>query len=508
MKQTFFALLLSLTFSSLAFAQSGTWSAYHACSVGCGGGTTYRDCILNGQQVDASNCPGGAEAATSDCNTVPCGTIIGVWSAIHACDLQCMTYRDCIVNGRIADNSFCEGQSVQVCIIPPCHNVSFSGVWSDFGNCTLFESAVCNAGLQTRECLVNGVASSFSNCQGGQASSSRNCSTCAGAWSDWSGCDDDEASAFQASGCASDVETRTCLVNGTVANVSNCEGGGAASSRTCAQCAGTWSEWSDCEFEDDIVTCLTGSQFRDCLVNGTVSDSTNCEGGQAASSRSCPACTGTWTAWDECGFPEDELTCLTGTQNRDCLVNGQMSFTFIECEGGALAAFRDCPPCTGTWSAWSQCIAGQQNAIEVRTCRINGQVTPSFNCRGGSAAAVRPCLPPGELFDVPSDPSNSFPGVWSAGHACPVSCGTGVTYRDCILNGAQVDYSNCQGESNIPCNTGVPCPSFPGVWSAVHACPVPCGGGSTYRDCLVNGQQDAYSNCEGVSTRPCNTQLC
>jgi len=100
--------------------------------------------------------------------------------------------------------------------------------------------------------------------------------------------------------------------------------------------------------------------------------------------------------------------------------------------------------------------------------------------------------------------AQTFAGTWSAGHACPVSCGTGQTYRDCLLNGQQVDYSNCEGSSSIECDTGVACP-FPGVWSAPLACPVSCGIGQAGRNCLVNGQQADFSNCEGSSFVPCNT---
>jgi len=611
MKQTFFAVLLSLAlFSSMAFAQSGTWSAFHACSVGCGGGTTYRDCILDGQQVDYSNCPGGADAATADCNTVPCGTIIGVWSAIHACDLQCMTYRDCIVDGSIADNSYCEGESVQECTIPPCNNVTFPGVWGDFGNCTRpdDDNTTCGAGTQTRDCLVNGTVSNFTDCRGGDAFATRNCSTCTGTWSDWSNCtvsddDDDDVT------CGTGFQTRDCLVNGTISDFINCEGGEDASNRTCPACTGTWSDWGNCTVSGDDVTCGTGFQTRDCLVNGTISNFTHCEGGEDASNRTCPACTGTWSDWGNCTVSGDDVTCRTGFQTRDCLVNGTIS-NFTNCEGGEDASNRTCPACPGTWSDWGNCSAACGAGTQTRDCLVNGTVSNFTACEGGEDASVRNCtgtncvfvgvwgafhacsvgcgggvtyrdclvngaiqrnnslceggdaaatracntVPCGTIIGTWSafqacsvscgggiatrnclvngsiaDPSycagnatgpcntqpcdvNSagdvvFAGVWSAGHACPVSCGTGETYRDCLVNGHQASYANCEGSSFIPCDTGVPCP-FPGAWSAVHACPVSCGGGTTYRDCIVDGQQADYANCEGVSTRPCNTQAC
>jgi len=563
MKQTFFAVLLSLAlFSSMAFAQSGTWSAFHACSVGCGGGTTYRDCILNGQQVDYSNCPGGADAATADCNTVPCGTIIGVWSAIHACDLQCMTYRDCIVDGAIADNSYCEGESVQVCTIPPCENVSFPGVWGDFGACTVVDVNDCANSIQTRACLVNGVASAFSNCQGGTNASSRSCSACAGIWSDWHACSvsgDDVT-------CGTGLQTRDCLINGVISDLINCQGGQTAFNRTCPTCTGTWSGWSNCTAGDDAdnTTCATGFQTRDCLVNGTISNFTNCEGGEAASNRTCPACPGTWSDWGSCS-----AACGAGTQTRDCLVNGTAS-NFTACAGGEDASVRNCTGTNcgfvGVWGAFHACSVGCGGGVTYRDCLVNGAIQRNNSlCEGGDAAATRACktVPCGTIIGTwsafqacsvscgggiatrnclvngsISDPSYCagnatgpcntqpcglsstglassssstgdvvFAGVWSAGHACPVSCGTGETYRDCLVNGHQADYTNCEGSSFIPCDTGIQCP-FPGVWSAVHACPVSCGGGTTYRDCIVDGQQADYSNCEGVSTRPCNTQAC
>jgi len=217
---------------------------------------------------------------------------------------------------------------------------------------------------------------------------------------------------------------------------------------------------------------------------------------------------GVWSAGHAC-----PVSCGTGETYRDCLVNGQQA-DYSNCQGSSFIACDtgvQCPSFPGVWSAGHACPVSCGTGQTYRDCLVNGQQADYSNCQGSSTIACDTGVEcpsssssTGHSESSSSSTGVSFAGVWSAGHACPVSCGTGETYRDCLVNGQQADYSNCEGSSFITCDTGVQCPSFPGVWSAGHACPVSCGTGQTYRDCLVNGQQADYSNCQGSSTIACS----
>jgi len=243
--------------------------------------------------------------------------------------------------------------------------------------------------------------------------------------------------------------------------------------------------------------------------------------------------------------------------------------------GCAMVAAGGAPPvkddCIATWSPWTDCSASCDGGSMHRICLQDDKQVDNKHCHGKSTAecGTEPCpsIPDGTGSEEPCVPtpppceedssSSSAPaqpessstapaeefGAWSAWHACSVSCGSGVAYRDCVLDNAIVDNSFCPtGNATMECNTEE-CPvvesstaiSQPpdgtasesstapapvesstgedeepcvGVWGPWSDCSASCDGGKQSRCCFFKGKQVKDKWCEGESHQDCCTEAC
>jgi len=570
--------------SSTAPAPTPVWSPWHACSVSCGGGVTYRDCVVGTDIVDSALCEG--EAATS-CNTDECPVVesstatsqppdgtasesstapapvesstgeeeepcVGAWGPWSDCSAECgcgEQTRCCFFNGKQVKDKWCEGDSKRDCNTdacappaesstapaeessstapapiesstavsqPPDGTASESstgeeeepcvGAWGPWSDC----SAECGCGEQTRCCFFKGHQVKDKWCDG---ESERECNTDA---------------------CAPPAESSTGAAESSTAT-SQPPDGTASESSTGAEeepCVGAWGPWSDCSAE-----CGCGEQTRCCFYKGKQVKDKWCEG---ESERECNT--------DACVPPVESSTGISQPPDG----TGSESSTGADEE----------EPCVGAWGPWSDCSRECGCGEQTRCCFYKGHQVKSKWCEGESERECNTddCAPPAESSTGAAESSTASAtgpdgtasesstgeeeepcvGAWGPWSDCSRSCDGGKQSRCCFFKGHQVKDKWCEGRSKRFCNTDAcappaesstgaaesstapapgesstapaesstaPTPTT-GTWGDFFPCSVSCGGGVTFRFCYVNGVQTDASFCEGPSVTECNTEAC
>jgi len=482
-----------------------TWSPWTDCSASCDGGSMHRICLQDDKQVDNKHCHGKstAECGTEPCPSIPDGTgseepcvptpppceedsssssapaqpessstapaeEFGAWSAWHACSVSCgsgVAYRDCVLDNAIVDNSFCPtGNATMECNTEECPVVESSTAISQPPDGTASESSTAPAPVES--------------------STGEDEEPCVGVWGPWSDC---------SASCDGGKQSRCCFFKGKQVKDKWCEG----------------ESHQDCCTEACPVSSSTAvSQPPD----GTASESSTAPAESSTGEEEEP-CVGVWGPWSDCS-----ASCDGGKQSRCCFFKGkQVKDKFCEGDSHQDCNTEECPvssstavsqppdgtasesstapaeeePCVGAWGPWSDCSASCDGGKQSRCCFFKGKQVKDKFCDGKShqdcntdacpvSSSTATSQPPDGTGSFPSstgeaevcwcrcpcqaESSSSGPygstapaeefGAWSAWHACSVSCGSGVTYRDCIKDNAIVDNSFCPtGNATMECNT-------------------------------------------------------
>ena len=227
----------------------------------------------------------------------------------------------------------------------------------------------------------------------------------------------------------------------------------------------------------------------------------------------CPV-DGKWGGWSTCSH-----SCGEGVQLRQC-TNPAPQHSGRPCAGRAREAcnvvarttngailYTSCPM-DGGWSNWSPCSASCGGGVQERACDSPAPSNGGRDC--GEAGAT--------LSRATSDTCNTQPcvhkqdGGWGKWSRCSVTCGEGVRVRRCDSPQPQHGGAVCKGEGSKRCSgEGAwkhrPCPidgGF-GIWGP---CGVSCGGGVSTRQCNSPHPQNGGAYCKGMMRRRCSESPC
>ena len=406
----------------------------------------------------------------------------------------------------------------------PC---PINGAWGKWGELSLC-NAKCGAGIQIRRRFCDSPAPDFGGdfCQGPAiqevACVSKVKCPIDGQWSKWS----DFGVCMVPCGEGTMTRIRVCNNPIPVFGGKDCPGPSLEKQKcdTKIHCPinggwGKWSVWSKCP-----VPCGSGliSRWRDCnspvpQFGGSFCVGLATEQDVCHTKVSCPI-NGKWSVW----FPWSDcsVSCGKGTRQRKRVCNNPTpQFGGQSCDGDPLEqdicdTGMKCP-IPGGWRAWTvvevcNVNCGVGYGKRVREC--NNPI-PQF----GGSECVGPRV---ESFDcdtmIPC-PINGGWGDWGLWSVCPVTCGTGIIYRErkCDRPSPMNDGMPCQGPytEKMDCDTHIPCPINGrwSVWTLWSVCSVSCGEGFSTRERLCNNPAplNGGHTCKGHKReqRPCKAAI-
>lgn len=485
----------------------GVYESYGTCSTTCGPGLKSRTFTISQQALNGgTDCDGSALSAA--CNVAVCPGVVdcqGEFSDWSTCSATCgegirnrsFTVTQIAENGGLA----CDGLPiVEACNDGPCPGAVDCVVdFSTWSSCT----ETCGIGTRSRTATIttpaeNGglacVTTPISEvCNDGPCAND-----CVGVFSQWAAC------SFT---CGGGTQDRTFTVTTPATN-----GGAACDAtplqRPCTNdpcpinCDGTHSAWGTCS-----QSCGVGTRSRDftetvaaqygglpCVTSPLT---------EVCEIVACPGdCAGTFSDWSDCSQP-----CGPGTQTRTFTVTTPAVNGGASCLDTPLSQSCEiipCPiDCVGSFSDYGPCSATCGLGIHVRTHSIT---TPAQY--GGDACVTSPLSDVCQDVECPIDCVGSFSN-WSP---CSVTCGPGTRTRiHTVTTPAQFNGAPCiDTPLTGPC-LDVECPiDCQGSFDDWGPCSRTCGDGIRTR-AFVETQAALYGGTPCVTTpvqQECNDQSC
>eukprot|EP00929_Paragymnodinium_shiwhaense_P112282 TRINITY_DN80542_c0_g1_i1.p1 TRINITY_DN80542_c0_g1~~TRINITY_DN80542_c0_g1_i1.p1 ORF type:complete len:912 (+),score=204.02 TRINITY_DN80542_c0_g1_i1:163-2898(+) len=343
----------------------GQWTTWSACSRSCGGGGVQSREFIVRQPATAGGygCPQSPEVQS--CGAARCpGTCPGSWGAWSACPVSCgggHSIRHWVKDTNASiDGEKCPSPQMKVCNAFDCP-ADCEGLWDPWGAC----SATCGGGTQSRRFTVSKEA-----VQGGRPCPSepqtRRCGKmacpvdCRGDWGAAESC---------SATCGGGQAKRHFKVSREATHGGKAcpESPQLVSCNTNAcpvKCQGNWSDWSGCS-----VSCGGGTSWRSFSVDVQAAGGREeCPHKETKSCnvKACPVdCIGTWGQWEKCS-----QTCGGGVHVKPFIVKQQPANGGKACPAAnktQACKFVPCPvDCQGTWEDWSSCTATCGGGVKQR----------------------------------------------------------------------------------------------------------------------------------------------
>ncbi|CAJ1370240.1 unnamed protein product [Effrenium voratum] len=497
------------------------WSQWSDCSTSCGPG------VVGRQRDIASAAQYGGEECTNETyeekycsrDTCPVDCQWSDWQDWHACSVSCGTgssYRMRLIQTPMLHGGRdCEGDYRQSRDCNPafCPLHCEWGDWAQWGEC----SASCGDGSAQRGREVKVRADYGGTPCDGDSYGSKNCSNMACpvdcAWSDWA------PWGTCSSSCGTGLQARKRENSEARNGGADCYGN-ATESTSCVDLPpcpvdcewDDWTQWAGC-----TVSCGAGFQRRSRIRKlyekdgghtcfGTEDDE------QVCNLDPCPVdcALGDWTRWSDCS-----VSCgPAGQQTRSRAIVRHGSLGGVPCNTSNLTASTKCEdvPCPvhcewATWGQWSKCSKECNGGLTSRQRSENISAAHGGRKCEGSAAEEMVCNPHGCPVDCKFED-------WAEWGGCSKSCGSGNrTAGRVLITPAQWGGTPCDGgiEKMELCNEQ-PCPldCTWSDWSHLSLCSQTCGGGVMTRTRSPNSEMYGGKACIGheLESVPCNTQGC